>query len=137
MTVRIVGTLRLPGTAACAGRARRYARRLVGSVAEVDDLDDVELCVDELFANAVEHTASGRGGRVSVVVSLHGGAVRVTVVDDGGSPTKPFVRRDSYDEGGRGLWLVERLSRRWGSDPAEHGGNAVWAEFNNEVGGAA
>ncbi|QFG23055.1 ATP-binding protein [Actinomadura sp. WMMB 499] len=125
--MRELGTVSLAGVARSAPRARKFVRRLVPDAAP-DVLADVALCVDELVANACEHTASGAGGTVTVVVSGDGSRLRVTVLDDGGSDGKPCVRGDAWSEGGRGLQLVEALSAGWGSHAGPHG-TAVWAEF--------
>ncbi len=89
---------------------------------------DIALCVDELVANACEHTASGTGGQVTVVVSATRDVLRITVLDQGGTLGKPCVRTDLCAEDGRGLLLVEALSTAWGCHPALNG-TAVWAEF--------
>ncbi|TMR29321.1 ATP-binding protein [Actinomadura geliboluensis] len=112
-------------------RSARVARAFVSGVATHVDgeaLADVVLCVDELVANACEHTASGTGGQVTVVVSAREDVLRVTVLDQGGAQKQPQVRIDSYAEDGRGLFLVDALSKSWGSHPSLNG-TAVWAEF--------
>ncbi|MFV2179167.1 ATP-binding protein [Actinomadura sp. LOL_011] len=127
--MRALGTITLPGVARSAPRARGFVRGLVPDV-EPDALADVALCVDELVANACEHSASGAGGTVTVTVtvSADGALLRVTVLDDGGTDGKPCVRGDAWSEGGRGLQLVEALAAGWGSQAGRRG-TVVWAEF--------
>ena len=87
-------------------------------------------CVSELAANAIEHTASGRGGMFTVEVGRRrDGMAFVAVVDDG-APTAPAVTDvDDLAEGGRGLALVAACSSRWGfHDDAR--GRTVWAEVS-------
>ncbi|MEU8344773.1 Anti-sigma regulatory factor (Ser/Thr protein kinase) [Actinomadura meyerae] len=125
--MRFLGTITMPGEP----RSARVARDFVSGVATHVDgeaLADVALCVDELVANACEHTASGAGGHVTVVVSAREDLLRVTVLDQGGGQKQPRVRSDPYAEDGRGLFLVEALSKSWGSHPSLNG-TAVWAEF--------
>ncbi|MFC5748872.1 ATP-binding protein [Actinomadura rugatobispora] len=112
-----------------APRARAFVGRVAGDRLRVDAevLGDIGLCVGELVANACEHTASGQGGRVAVVVEARRAVVRVTVIDDGGADGKPHVA-EPFGEDGRGLRLVEALAAGWGVDEAD-GGSAVWAEF--------
>ncbi|WP_159457250.1 ATP-binding protein [Marinactinospora thermotolerans] len=77
------------------------------------DLDDAELMVGELVANAVRHGADP----VGVVVWLAGAACAVVEVRDAGRgmPELPSVKDpaeiDPLSEGGWGLALVTRLSR--------------------------
>ena len=125
--MRLLGTITMPGVP----RSAQVARAFVSVVAtHVDDeaLADVVLCVDELVANACEHTASGTGGQVTVVVSAREDVLRVTVLDQGSAQRQPRVRSDPFAEDGRGLFLVDALSKSWGSHPALNG-TAVWAEF--------
>ncbi|MFG2020761.1 ATP-binding protein [Actinomadura geliboluensis] len=125
--LRLLGTMTMPGEP----RSARVARAFVSGVATHVDgeaLADVVLCVDELVANACEHTASGTGGQVTVVVSAREDVLRVTVLDQGGAQKQPQVRTDPYAEDGRGLFLVDALSKSWGSHPSLNG-TAVWAEF--------
>ncbi|MFC4908640.1 ATP-binding protein [Actinomadura gamaensis] len=124
----LVGVLDVPGVARSARAAREFLTRLARRLALInvtdDTLADLVLCVDELVANACEHTASGRGGRVVIYVETDGRTVRLTVRDDGGALTEPRVQPEACGEGGRGLWLVEALSTAWGSHDT-----SVWAEF--------
>jgi two-component sensor histidine kinase len=71
--------------------------------------DDVIAVASELGANAVCHTASGRGGQFSVEVAWRGSVVSI-VVGDGGGPAEPRVIDDPESENGRGLRLVRALS---------------------------
>ncbi|MFA1540306.1 ATP-binding protein [Actinomadura monticuli] len=126
--LRFLGTITMPGEP----RSARVARAFVSGVATHVDgeaLADVVLCVDELVANACEHTASGTGGQVTVVVSAREDVLRVTVLDQGGARKQPRVRTDPFADDGRGLFLVDALSKSWGSHPSLNG-TAVWAEFH-------
>jgi serine/threonine-protein kinase RsbW len=82
--------------------------------------DDVILVANELAANAVCHTASGRGGQFSVEVTVAGDLLRVRV-GDGGGPSQPRIINDPAGECGRGLRLVQKLSVGMGVSGGEHG----------------
>ncbi|MGI8328622.1 ATP-binding protein [Actinomadura scrupuli] len=128
----LLATIVMAGHPAVARDLRRLVgRRLtaIGLRLDPETLADLELCVDELVANAVAHTASGRGGQVTAVIEAGDGVVRIAVIDDGGARTKLQVRTDLLGEGGRGLRLVEELSCRWGSDARLDGRGEVWVEF--------
>jgi serine/threonine-protein kinase RsbW len=130
--MRLLGTTSLPGVARSAPEARAFVRRVAPHI-DAEALADIALCVDELVANAGEHTASGLGGQVTVIVSAADEVLRVTVLDDGGTGGAPCVRDDLCGEDGRGLRLVDALSTAWGSHKAL-GGTAVWAEFQVPAG---
>ena len=71
---------------------------------------------------------------------VDGGSIEVTV-SDGGSPTRPRLRHASASAmGGRGLSIVEHLSRTWGIR-ADDLGLTVWAVLpappRQEVGAAS
>ena len=85
-------------------------------------------CVSELCANAIAHTASGRGGVFTVEVDCpRAGIARVAVTDDGGSSVPAAGRLDLMAEGGRGLAMVAACTSRWGFREA-YPGRTVWAE---------
>lgn len=87
-------------------------------------VDDLALVVSELVTNAVLHARTP----CELVLSLSDGTLRVEVADD--SPAIP--RRKIYGSTattGRGLGLVEVLSRAWGVD-RRNGGKVVWVEID-------
>ena len=113
--------------------ARHWARSVVVDVWHLADVaDTVALCVDELAANAVNHTPHTVGGSTRgflVGLTLTGSAVRVEVHDAG--TALPVLQQATDDaEGGRGLLLVAALSRTWGSYPREQIGKVVWCEVS-------
>jgi serine/threonine-protein kinase RsbW len=86
------------------------------------------ICVSELAANAIEHTASGAGGVFIVGVGRPRDGVAFVAVTDCGGAEEPAVRdADGLAEGGRGLALVAACSSRWGYRNAT-AGRTVWAE---------
>jgi hypothetical protein len=85
-------------------------------------------CVTELCANAIAHTASGRGGVFTVQVDCpRDGVARVAVTDDGGASVPAVGPGDLMAEGGRGLAMVAACASRWGFADA-YPGRTVWAE---------
>ena len=85
-------------------------------------------CVSELCANAIAHTASGRGGVFTVELDCpRDGVARVAVTDDGGPSVPAAGRLDLMAEGGRGLAMVAACTSRWGFREA-YPGRTVWAE---------
>ncbi|MEU1087916.1 SpoIIE family protein phosphatase [Streptomyces sp. NPDC005576] len=104
-------------------RARKLAR---GALARWDmdaDLsDEMELLVSEVVTNAVRYAE-----RPVTLRLLRTDILRCEVGDD--SPQLPRQRRArETDEGGRGLFLVNRLARRWGATRLSSG-KVVWFEM--------
>lgn len=99
-------------------------------VAELSDSDDPALCdaaalvVSELATNAIVHGKSA----FTVSVSALARTVRISVRD--GDTAAP-VRRDGplVDPRGRGLRIVDAISRDWGTT-ACYDGKVVWAELD-------
>jgi serine/threonine-protein kinase RsbW len=113
------------GTAASVPEARRFVGELLAGCPARETL---MTCVSELCANAIAHTASGRGGVFTVEVDCpRAGVARVAVTDDGGPSVPAAGRPDLMAEGGRGLAMVAACTTRWGFREA-YPGRTVWAE---------
>ncbi|WP_128977142.1 ATP-binding SpoIIE family protein phosphatase [Streptomyces roseicoloratus] len=107
---------------AAPGRARRLARRALARWDLEDLTDSVELLISEVVTNAVRYAE-----RPVTLRLLKTDVLRCEVGDD--SPQLPRQRRArETDEGGRGLFLVNRLARRWGATRLS-GGKVVWFEL--------
>ncbi|GHF82173.1 SpoIIE family protein phosphatase [Streptomyces sp. NRRL_ISP-5395] len=103
-------------------RARRLARRALSRWGLDDLADEVELLVSEVVTNAVRYAE-----RPVTLRLLRTDILRCEVGDD--SPQLPRQRRArETDEGGRGLFLVNRLARRWGATRLSTG-KVVWFEM--------
>ncbi|MHC3393525.1 SpoIIE family protein phosphatase [Streptomyces lavendulocolor] len=108
------------------GRARRLARRALARWGLEDLSDSVELLVSEVVTNAVRYAE-----RPVTLRLLRTDVLRCEVGDD--SPQLPRQRRArDTDEGGRGLFLVNRLARRWGATRLSTG-KVVWFELPTRI----
>ncbi|MCX5392925.1 ATP-binding SpoIIE family protein phosphatase [Streptomyces sp. NBC_00094] len=108
---------------AAPGRARRLARRALARWDLEELTDSVELLISEVVTNAVRYAE-----RPVTLRLLKTDVLRCEVGDD--SPQLPRQRRArDTDEGGRGLFLVNRLARRWGATRLS-GGKVVWFELS-------
>lgn len=88
---------------------------------------DLRLLVSEVVTNAVRHTGAAAGAEVVLVVEERSGCVRIEVHDQGSgfeAPADPGPRPAGTS--GWGLFLVQKLSRRWGTFPAPDA--HVWFE---------
>ncbi|MFH8728235.1 SpoIIE family protein phosphatase [Streptomyces termitum] len=111
---------------AAPGRARRLARRALARWGLEELTDSVELLISEVVTNAVRYAE-----RPVTLRLLRTDVLRCEVGDD--SPQLPRQRRArETDEGGRGLFLVNRLARRWGATRLS-GGKVVWFELPTRV----
>jgi anti-sigma regulatory factor (Ser/Thr protein kinase) len=90
-------------------------------------LNDMRLLVSELVTNSVRHARPGEGDELELEVSVRQELIRVCVSDRGPgfevSPREP----DDDPGSGWGLFLVERLSDRWGVEL--NGRTQVWFEL--------
>lgn len=114
-------------------RSAAVARRLVRTALTVWGLgsltEDAMLVITELVSNAVDH---GRLPWIRVIVSRpYSNGIRVGVVDR--SRTVPAQSDDSSDDRlrGRGLVLVDTLTREWGTE-LYRWGKQVWAELKED-----
>jgi serine phosphatase RsbU (regulator of sigma subunit) len=108
---------------AAPGRARRLARRALARWGLEELTDSVELLVSEVVTNAVRYTS-----RPVTLRLLRTDVLRCEVGDD--APQLPRLRRaQATDEGGRGLYLVNKMARRWGATRLSTG-KVVWFELS-------
>ena len=113
------------GTPASVPEARRF---VAGLLAGCPAREVLMTCVSELCANAIRHTASGRGGAFIVEVARpRDGVARVAVTDDGGPSVPEPGAPGPMAESGRGLAMVAACTSRWGFAEA-YPGRIVWAE---------
>ncbi|MEA2309084.1 MAG: hypothetical protein QOI65_1370 [Thermoleophilaceae bacterium] len=95
-------------------------------------LYDASLCLSELVTNAIQHPDTESGDELELELRLTGDALRVQVVDPGGGfqPGPPT----EGDERGWGLFIVDQLSARWGTEPGER--TVIWFEIERADGDA-
>jgi anti-sigma regulatory factor (Ser/Thr protein kinase) len=115
----------LPAEAHSARAARRF---VAGALSDWQAAPEYEtnaaLLLSELVTNAVLHARTG----VTVRIMLNDHVLRLEV--DDGSPRLPFRRHYSLRATtGRGLALVDSLSRRWGVE-SRGDGKTIWCELD-------
>ncbi|WP_416967061.1 ATP-binding protein [Streptomyces sp. 4F14] len=119
-------THQYPGHRRSVARARDDLRRQLVQWRIGGELAyDAEVLLSELATNAVNaRTLPGR--EILVEVTLAEGELRIEVAD--ASDEQPVLRHaGEWDEGGRGLVLVEALAEEWGVGSREGVGKVVWA----------
>ncbi|MCX4515141.1 serine/threonine-protein phosphatase [Streptomyces sp. NBC_01619] len=111
----------LPNDPAVVTTARTLARRQLANWSLEELEPTTELIVSELVTNAIRY-ASG-----PIHLRLVRDLTLICEITDGSS-TAPHLRHAyETDEGGRGLFLIAQLTRRWGTRYAARG-KTIWAE---------
>jgi anti-sigma regulatory factor (Ser/Thr protein kinase) len=107
-------------------RARERVVELAEPFVAAARIADLRLVISEVITNAVRH--GGDGDMLVAVTPKHGYlCVQVTDTGDGFAPRPRAFEPDA--DGGFGLFLVERLTRRWGLT-RENSNTRVWFEFD-------
>ena len=121
----------LDATPISAAGARAFVSRHLADHRLAYLVEPIRLVVSELATNALVH------GRTPFVVTLsrEGDTVRVTVSDDG-PWLADSVPHQSLQVGGRGLVIVNVLSRDWGVI-TKVGSKTVWAIFQAQPASSA
>jgi anti-sigma regulatory factor (Ser/Thr protein kinase) len=111
--------------------AVRKARAWLSALAadHVDDArrSDLALVVTEVLTNAVRHGTPGAAVRLAATPKPEFLCVQVT--DEGPGLVPRPGAMTSEENGGFGLFIVERLTRRWGMTRENHR-TRVWFEFD-------
>ena len=102
------------GRPEAAAGAREFARK---ALAGYPAADEAVTALNELVTNAVQHSRSGLpGGSLEVRLTVTAASVLAEVLDEGPLGPPVTVSRDPFAERGRGLMLVEALTRAWGAN---------------------
>jgi anti-sigma regulatory factor (Ser/Thr protein kinase) len=116
-------SLELPATTGAPRVARHFTVDTLRRWGADRVIETAELVVSEMVTNAFRHARTGS----RLELSENEGCLRIGVVDFGpGGAVK--ADPDLGDLGGRGLMLVEAMTRRWGA--RRNGGeHLVWCEI--------
>lgn len=113
---------RLSPRATASREARDIANRACLDWGLRHEMASLSLVVSELVTNALLHASPG----VDLSLARHGTTLRLAVRDR--SSRGPQRRQPGIEQGtGRGLMIVESLTRTWGVLPTAEGGKVVWA----------
>ena len=111
-------------------RAPRTARRALDPMLAAigdDALDRLQLLVTELVTNSLKHGSLATSDEIVLDVYLNGDAVYAEVHDNGVEFTPRQPNLDPIRASGWGLWLLDKLTTRWGID--NHAGTTAWFEM--------
>lgn len=118
-------------------RAPRAARAFVDETltawdVQADEVEAAKLVVSELVTNAVLHAPESP--TISLDLRLTSGVVRVLVTDGGlGEPERQAQPDPWWGETGRGVWLVNAFTERWGTETHGRDGKTVWCELRTDA----
>jgi anti-sigma regulatory factor (Ser/Thr protein kinase) len=87
--------------------------------------DDAHIVLGELVTNALMHSMDV----FTLTLNLHGDRILIEVWDCTDA-TPQVTRPDNLAVNGRGMFLVDALSKEWGVRPREEGGKTVWAALS-------
>ncbi|WP_233580540.1 ATP-binding SpoIIE family protein phosphatase [Streptomyces triticirhizae] len=117
-----VATWEIPDDPTAVASARDLATSQLAGWGMADAAFTAELVVSELVTNAIRHA----DGPIQLRLIRERGLI--CEVSDSTS-TSPHLRRArAFDESGRGLFIVARLTERWGTRHRP-GGKTIWAEL--------
>lgn len=124
--------LHLAGTRGQVARGRDFTRQALADwhwwpgrgQDEGGAAEDVLLLVSELLANACLHG----GGPHGLLLDASHERLRIEVADGSSTLPSPRLPHEPGRPGGHGLYVVQRLSDRWGATPTAEG-KAVWVEI--------
>ncbi|MDX6721983.1 MAG: serine/threonine-protein kinase RsbW [Solirubrobacteraceae bacterium] len=107
-------------------QARERVIALAEPFIDPERIGDLRLVISEVVTNAVRHGGEG-DMLLAVTPKQEFLCVQVTDTGDGFAPRPRACAPD--EDGGFGLFLIERLTRRWGLT-RENSNTRVWFEFD-------
>lgn len=122
-------TVRIQWAPAAAPRIRKaLVEDLLARELPAEVVDEAEIVVSELVANAIRHAKPLADGAIRIHWKVKNNVVEVEV-SDGGGPTVPRpAPPTTWAPGGRGLRIVRSLAHEWGVIEESHG-RTVWASL--------
>jgi hypothetical protein len=135
---RRMAKLTLTAAATAVGCSRAFIRCTLSRWRLGHVVDSAELVASELVTNSIkavgatgiipQHAPGGEIQAIQVRLVL-AGSLFVGVWDS--DVNTPVLREPDLDaESGRGLFLIDAVSKRWGVHRLESGGKVVWSELD-------
>ena len=122
-------TLRVPWEMTSAVQARRALVSELRAL-EVNEtvIDEAEIVISELVANAISHAQPLPDGMIDVNWAVSDGVVEISVTDGGGPTTPAPAPTSKWSANGRGLRIVRSLAHEWGVKD-DVGSCTVWVSL--------
>jgi two-component sensor histidine kinase len=86
------------------------------------------LVVTEVVSNSVKHAGLTATQLIELTITMLPERLRIEVTDEGGGFHPVVNLPDPLRVDGRGLWIVDQLTDRWGVDLSHS--TRVWCEFD-------
>ena len=111
-----------------AAAARRVLDGFRGQLEE-GVIDRSALVATEVVTNSVTHAGLTAAQPIDLKIQVFPGCLRLEVADEGTRSFDPVVRLPhSGQNSGRGLWMIDQLTDRWGVEFTHS--TRVWCEFD-------
>jgi anti-sigma regulatory factor (Ser/Thr protein kinase) len=112
-----------------AGAAARRALDGFRGELEEDVIERSALVVTEVVTNSVMHARLTAAQPIDLNIQLSPRCLRIEVPDEGTRSFDPAITRlDAGQDSGRGLWMIDQLTDRWGVEFTRS--THVWCEFD-------
>ncbi len=126
----LVATRDLPGEVESPGIARHVTKATLSEWSLNELYEDAAVVVSELVTNAIRYGLRCHSQEVMRLVLVRYERRLVCMVTDPADNAPRVLEPDYVAETGRGLHIIEAISRAWGWTPLLGGGKAVWAMFS-------
>jgi anti-sigma regulatory factor (Ser/Thr protein kinase) len=120
----------LPAEVESPGIARNVTKATLGKWCLAELYEDAAVVVSELVTNALRYGLVSDVQRVLRLVLVRYESQFVCMVTDPADTAPTMQEPDYIAETGRGLHIIEAMTRAWGWTPLLGGGKAVWASFS-------
>jgi len=108
--------IRIPGGRAASGAARAAATVELGDELDDERMRDLQLLLSEVVNNSVVHGDVDEDGWIEITLAMDDDHIRCEVRDSS-LQGDPAPREPDFESGGGfGLFLVEAMASRWGTD---------------------
>lgn len=126
----LVASQDLPPVVESPGIARNVTKDTLVRWCLADLYEDAAVVVSELVTNALRYGLCSDVQRVLRLVLVRYDGQFVCMVTDPADTAPQMQEPDYIAETGRGLHIIEAMTRAWGWTPLLGGGKAVWASFS-------
>lgn len=125
----LVAAKELPTEVESPGIARHVTKATLDEWSLGEFYEDAAVVVSELVTNAIRYGLSRDAEEALRLVLVRYQCQLVCMVTDPADDAPKMQEPDYVAETGRGLHIIEAMSRAWGWTPLLGGGKAVWAAF--------